>query len=121
MSEIQELSPLHDRIVNHVRYAAKSHQSSFIGAYVRPETMTLIHNGVIDLVAELENWMQPVNYSTANFEIANQHLYLRCGILIEVFQRPVLFPGEMHIQLDVEKYTRFYFEWAKSEVVPDNY
>lgn len=104
---------LHERLVGHVRFCALNRQSSFVGALVAPETVDLIHNGIIDLVAELDNWPSPVNYNYSTFQTANQTLYFRYGIMIEVFWRPVAppDPSNKYVEFDVEKYSKVFFEW----------
>lgn len=114
---------LHDRIVDHIKFCARNRQSSFIGALVAPESVEPIHNGIIDLVAGMENWTQPVSYSYNTFKTANQTLYFRYGIMIEVFWRQPAPPdGEKYMEFDTEKYTKLFFEWTPTQTdVADNY
>lgn len=101
---------IHQRIVDHVRFCYKNRQSTFVGAYVAPETVDLIHNGIIDLVAELEGWLEPISYSYSTFQTANQTLYFRFGIMVEVCWRQPNGIGNF-LECDVEKYTKLFFEW----------
>lgn len=112
---------IHQRIANHVRYCYNNRQSTFVGAFVAPESVDLIHNGIIDLVAELEGWLEPINYSYSTFKTANQTLYFRFGIMVEVFWRqPAGF--ENYAEFDVEKYTKLFFEWKPTTTdVTDGY
>lgn len=112
---------LHQRVIEHVRYCANNHQSSFIGIYSAPETVGLIHNGIIDLVAEREGWLQPITYSYEMFKVASQTLYFRHSILIEVMWRPIC-PEKIFLELDVTKYTKLFFEWKSTTTdVVDGY
>ncbi|ARV76815.1 hypothetical protein PHABIO_184 [Pseudomonas phage Phabio] len=114
-------TPLHQRLVDHVRFCTRNRQSSFIGAFVAPETVDLIHNGIIDLVAEIEGWLQPINYSYNTFKTANQTLYFRFGIMVEVcWRQPCTL--QPFLEQDVEKYTKLFFEWKPTtSAVEDGY
>lgn len=100
---------IQQRVVDHVRFCYSNRQSTFVGAFVAPESVDLIHNGIIDLVAELEGWPEPISYSYNTFKIANQTLYFRTGIMIDVLWRPNNLSN--FFECDVEKYTKLFFEW----------
>lgn len=114
---------LHERVIAHIDYCARNCQSTFVGALVAPESVEPIHNGIIDLVAKMEGWPQPINYTFATFQTANQTLYFRFGILIEVFWRQPAPPdGEKYVELDTEKYTKLFFEWTPTQTgINDNF
>lgn len=114
---------LHETAISHIEWCYRNRQSSFIGAYCSPEGVTKLINGVIDLVARLDNWPAPINYTYGNFQIANQSLYLHSGITIDVMQRPHAYQGTgwQFADVDVSKYTKFYFDFGPSTEVEDHY
>lgn len=106
------------RLGMHLQWCIRQHRSSFIGAFMAPERVQLAMNKVIDIVAEMEGWLQPVNYTHSNFVIANQTLYLRHAIMVDIIQRPYANPNplEEHVDVDCEKYTKLYFDLAPSAI-----
>lgn len=113
---------LHERVLEYIRFCVSSRKSAFIGAFVAPETVDPIHNGIIDMVAEMEGWLQPVNYNYATFKIAHQTLFFRFGITLEVPLRPTVSTDRQYLEQDVEKYTKLFFEWQPSKSnVEDGY
>lgn len=114
---MSEMTKLVKHIHDHVHWMYRNHQSSFIGVFTSRENVQGVFDAIIRLVAELEHWPDPITYNYATFQIANQTLYLRCGIMLEVLQRPHSHPdgGEhRYIDLDVEKYTKVFFDFSPS-------
>lgn len=109
---------IHNTILQHLEWFMQNNVTSFIGCYLRAETIPLLMKGVIELVEKYDP--DTVGYT---FNTACQFLYSRTGVLIDVMQRPHAMPGmEMpFIEIPVEKYTKFYFDYGPSNTVIDNY
>lgn len=107
----------------HVQWKLRNRESSFICVYASPENVQNVFNEIIRVVAEAEHWPEPINYNYATFQIANQTLYLRAGIMLDVYQRMYLQEGveDASLNLDVEKYTKLFFDLSPSAMAEDRY
>ena len=109
---------VYNTILSHLSWSVKNNSSSFIGCYLRPESIQPLIHGVIALAEELESC--DVKYT---FNTACEMFYRRSGVLLDIMQRPHAMPdGVMpFIEIPVEKYTKFYFDYGPSNTVIDNY
>lgn len=121
---MSEMTPFVKRVHDHISWNFRNRVSTYVGVYASPENVQGVFNAIIQLIAETEKWPEPITYNYATFQIANQTLYLRCGILLEVLQRPYAHPDggdKAWVDVDVSKYTQLFYDLTPSHEVQDGY